>query len=317
MHFLRQSTAVDVSIGPFVDSTDAYTAETGLSPAVKLSKNGQALAAKNDATTPVHQADGYYNCELDATDTNTVGTLRLSVAGSATALPVFHDFQVVEEAVYDAMFASGAVGPLEANDTGTGLTAVPWNSAWDAEVQSECDDAITANALINAIAGYLDTEIAAILADTNELQTDWANGGRLDNILDARAAQTTADAIETDTQNIQSRIPAALSGGRMASDAEAISGSTEAADDLEASAKTIVVDSVDTGYTETTTTLKGGGTATLSSVNDHYNGRVIIFTSGTLQNQATDITDYDGTTNVFTVTALTGAPSDGDSFVIV
>ena len=32
------------------------------------------------------------------------------------------------------------------------------------------------------VAGYLDTEIAAILADTNELQTDWANGGRLDLI---------------------------------------------------------------------------------------------------------------------------------------
>lgn len=38
------------------------------------------------------------------------------------------------------------------------------------------------------VAGYLDTEIAAILADTNELQTDWANGGRLDLILDTAAA---------------------------------------------------------------------------------------------------------------------------------
>ena len=45
------------------------------------------------------------------------------------------------------------------------------------------------------VAGYLDTEIAAILADTNELQTDWANGGRLDLILDARASQTSVDAV--------------------------------------------------------------------------------------------------------------------------
>lgn len=43
------------------------------------------------------------------------------------------------------------------------------------------------------------TKFAAIVADTNELQTDWANGGRLDNILDARASQTTADAILDDT----------------------------------------------------------------------------------------------------------------------
>ena len=71
---LRQSTAVDVLIGPFLDRTDAFTAETGESPSVKLSKNGQALAAKNDVTTPVHDADGYYNCELDATDSRSERT---------------------------------------------------------------------------------------------------------------------------------------------------------------------------------------------------------------------------------------------------
>ena len=67
---LRKSTAVDVLIGPFVDKTDGSTAETGESPrttavTIKLSKNGQALAAKNDVTMPVHDADGYYNCELE------------------------------------------------------------------------------------------------------------------------------------------------------------------------------------------------------------------------------------------------------------
>ena len=45
----------------------------------------------------------------------------------------------------------------------------------------------------------MDANIDAALADTNELQTDWANGGRLDVILDARASQTTADDILTDT----------------------------------------------------------------------------------------------------------------------
>lgn len=116
MLILKQSTAVDVLIGPFVDSTDGYTAETGVSPAVKLSKNGQTLAAKNDVTTPTHDADGYYNCELDATDTNTVGTLVLTVVGSATSLPVRHEFQVVEEAVYDAMYGASATGPVTSSD---------------------------------------------------------------------------------------------------------------------------------------------------------------------------------------------------------
>ena len=41
------------------------------------------------------------------------------------------------------------------------------------------------------------SNITAILADTNELQTDWANGGRLDLILDARASQTSVDDVPT------------------------------------------------------------------------------------------------------------------------
>lgn len=39
-------------------------------------------------------------------------------------------------------------------------------------------------------AGDLGTDIAAILADTNELQVDWVNGGRLDLLLDACAKTT-------------------------------------------------------------------------------------------------------------------------------
>ena len=105
---LKQSTAVDVLIGPFVDITDGATAETGESPAVKLSKNGQTLGAKNDATTPVHDADGYHNCEFDATDTDTVGTLVATVAASATALPVRHEYQVVIGPIFDALYGASA-----------------------------------------------------------------------------------------------------------------------------------------------------------------------------------------------------------------
>lgn len=39
------------------------------------------------------------------------------------------------------------------------------------------------------------TSVTSILADTNELQTDWANGGRLDVILDARASQASVDTV--------------------------------------------------------------------------------------------------------------------------
>ena len=40
------------------------------------------------------------------------------------------------------------------------------------------------------------TQLAAIVADTNELQGDWADGGRLDIILDARATQSSVDTVD-------------------------------------------------------------------------------------------------------------------------
>ena len=52
---------------------------------------------------------------------------------------------------------------------------------------------------------------------------------------------------------------------------------------------------------------------------DHYNGRTVIFLTGDLKYQATDITDYalDTGEGKFTVTALTEAPADNVTFVIV
>lgn len=50
--------------------------------------------------------------------------------------------------------------------------------------------ALATQASVNTIDDFLDTEIAAILAYTGELQTDWANGGRLDLMIDAIKAKT-------------------------------------------------------------------------------------------------------------------------------
>ncbi len=117
MQELRANTAVDVLIGPFVDSTDGDSEETALTISqadVRLSKNGQTAAQKNDATACAHDADGMYNCELDATDTNTLGTLVLYVHETG-ALFVRHEFMVLSEAAWDSKYtADGA-----ATDTGT------------------------------------------------------------------------------------------------------------------------------------------------------------------------------------------------------
>jgi hypothetical protein len=108
MRLLRQSTSVSVPIGPFLDATDAVTAETALTitqPDVRLKKNGGAWAQKNAAQTLPHQENGYYDVTLDATDTNAPGLMRLAVHESG-ALPVWEDFIVLTQNVWDALFGS-------------------------------------------------------------------------------------------------------------------------------------------------------------------------------------------------------------------
>ena len=261
MQFLRANTAVDVLIGPFVDVTDGSTAETGLTLDVELSKLGQALANKNDATGPVHDAagtiDGHYNCELDATDTDTEGTLVLLAFDSA-ALIVRHEYMVLAEAAWDSMFVAKDTGFMDVNVkpisedtaaadnlesacdnysvtrglTGTALPAAAADAAGGVAISTAGSldiDATDANVTLiledtgttipatittidNEIATLqtdstlivedtsttipaslttIDNEIATIdgivdniLIDTNELQTDWTNAGRLDAILD-------------------------------------------------------------------------------------------------------------------------------------
>lgn len=281
MFVLKQSTAVDVLIGPFVDSTDGDSEETGLTIAntdTKLSKNGQTLASRNDATSCAHDSQGMYNCELDATDTNTVGTLVIFVHVSG-ALAVRHEFQVVEEAVYDALFAASAAGPLQSTTAGrtldvtaTGAAGIDWGNVENQSTAVDlsgtdiqlCDTVTTNTDLVSAASiadAVLDedmtahqttgtlgaaigdpgantetiydavvtdaagtnvaadivavkAETALIVADTNELQTDWADAGRLDAILDSRMAEasinTTGGAVDTVTTVTNQNTTAAI-----------------------------------------------------------------------------------------------------------
>jgi hypothetical protein len=94
-----------------LDDTDFKTAETGLTIAntdVKLVVNGGASADKNSGGG-THRVNGVYGLTFDATDTATVGEMEVSIK-VAGALPVFMKFWILEEAVYDALFAASAPG---------------------------------------------------------------------------------------------------------------------------------------------------------------------------------------------------------------
>ncbi len=158
MQFLKQSTAVTIKLGPFIDDTDGKTAETGLTISqadIRLSKNGGDIAQTNDATGATHDELGYYNVPLDATDTNTLGRLLVAVHESG-ALPVWKEFMIVTANVYDTLCSTDSL---------------------DVNVTSLADDVITAGKFDESTAYPLKsadtgtTQIARVGADSDTLET--------------------------------------------------------------------------------------------------------------------------------------------------
>jgi len=91
-----------------------------------------------------------------------------------------------------------------------------------------------------------------------------------------------------------------------------------AAAKLSTSAGVMVIGTVSHDITAASTTVFYCDDITEATA-DHFNGRIVIFTSGALQYQATDITDYALVSGEgqFTCTALTEAPADNTQFIIV
>lgn len=192
--YLKQSTAVTVVLGPFVDSTDGVTAETGLTISqadVRLSKNGGAFAQKSDTGSCTHMENGNYSCGLNTTDSNTLGHLRIAVAESG-ALPVWRDFLVLPANVYDSLIstdklqvhvdemtagiitstvlAADAIGSSQLAATATAEIA---DAVWDEALSGHSTIGSTGEALDDAAAG---SASAAAIADA---VWDEAIGGHL------------------------------------------------------------------------------------------------------------------------------------------
>lgn len=80
---------------------------------------------------------------------------------------------------------------------------------------------------------------------------------------------------------------------------------------------TATVDTATNSHTPTTTEFQADDIT--EATTNHFKGRVVVFTSGVLLNQATDITGYVAVGGIgqFTVTTMTEAPANNDTFVIV
>jgi hypothetical protein len=160
--------------------------------------------------------------------------------------------------------------------------------------------------------------LASVCTEARLSELDEATAGKMANQVDIIQIDTTTDipatitTLQSDTDDIQTRLPAALIGGKMDSDIEAINNSTSAAVNLGKSANQIIPGACE--GTPTTTIIQ---TDLAETQDDVYIGRTIIFLDGTSQDEATDITDYTGATGTLTVTALANAPTAGDLFIII
>lgn len=211
-------------------------ADTG----VRISKNGGALAARTTATEPNYDAFGYYLVDLDATDTGTPGRLKVIYGVPATALPCEADFVIIPATLWDTLFVVQPCAAInkffdKASPTGTVNSladAVPGAAGGGfiagTNAATTITTALTAaiignitgnlsgsigsytgntpqtadnDTLLTVIAGYLDTEIAAIVAAVI------TNAAGVDVAADIIALKAETVAIKAKTDLLPSGIP--------------------------------------------------------------------------------------------------------------
>jgi len=233
MRLLRQSTAVSIGLGPFLDDADGKTAEGGLTITqadIRLKKNDANWGQKSDTSSATHEENGWYEVALNATDTGTLGQLLIAIHESG-ALPVWERFMVVPAVVYDALVAGTDYLQVDLLQMG-GVT----QSATD--LKDFADDGY--DPATNKVQGV-------VLVDTTTTNTDLVSAASIRSEMDTNSTRLAA--IETDTQDIQGRLPSALVGGRMDSNLSAIGNDAQSATDLK--------DFADAGYDPITNKVQG------------------------------------------------------------
>lgn len=152
------------------------------------------LIEGSDATDQIRDAVVDDATRIDASALNTAST-RVATALPNAAPAGNGGLPTVNASNYIAGIA-GTLNTLDALDTAQDSQHSATQSALTT-IDGIVDDILvdtgtTLPGTLSTIAGYIDTEVSAILADTNELQTDWANGGRLDLLIDGIKAVTDA-----------------------------------------------------------------------------------------------------------------------------
>jgi hypothetical protein len=162
------------------------------SPTTTVGLSGTTVKTATDVETDTQDIQGRIPAALVSGRIDaSVGAMAANVL-TATAInaDAITAAKVADGTIDAATFAASAItSTVLANDAITAAKVA-------ADVTTELQAGLATAAALTVIDDFLDTEIAAILEDTNELQTDWVNGGRLDLLIDAIKAKT--DNLPTD-----------------------------------------------------------------------------------------------------------------------
>ncbi len=195
---------IDASVG-------AMAANVVTASAIAADAITDAKVAADVTIASVTGAVGSVTGNVGGNVTGSVGSVATGgivaasfAAGAIDAAALAADASAeIADAVWDEALAGHATaGSAGKALSDAGTAGDPWSTALPGAYGSGTAGKIIGDNLnatvgsratqtsVDTIDDFLYTELAAILADTNELQTDWVNGGRLDLLIDAIKSKT-------------------------------------------------------------------------------------------------------------------------------
>lgn len=288
----EQAEATTIAVGPMLDRMTGAPL-TSLVPGNVTCKliNGitsstLTLTASGGSNDFAHIANGIYSLELTAANTNHMGNSVLVLQDDDVMVPYTGSFVTIRTQTYESLVLDD--DKLQVDVTQVGNSNVTSASGvLEVNTKQINGDAAAAAALDAAI----DNSNNILAVNVKRIDDSTSSATNLSNYTDGTSNQPV--------------------------DAVKVSGDSAAADRLEAMMDACPIGTVDnTSFTPTTVAFE---TSITEATADHFNDRICLFVTGNLAGQQKVVTDYALVSGrgKFTVNALTEAPANGDTFILV
>jgi hypothetical protein len=257
----------------------------------------RSSAAGITMTSPFDSLTGVHDVAIDLTDNTDAGFYAAGYRYSVVLAP---DETVDSQTITGVVLAEFEIGPPPANATqlaGQTITAAagvtfPTSVASPTNITAGTITTVSGN--VNGSVGSVTGAVGSVTGAVGSVTGSVGSvTGAVGSVTGLTASDVAAIKVITDALTAAAAAKLALSAGQ------------------------IIPGTIDTTVAPSTTEFEADDITEATA--DHYNGRVVIFTSGVLAGQATSISDYAlaGGKGHFTVVAMTEAPGNNDTFIIV